>query len=60
MNPVVSGKTRERKGSDMAEHKHGEMDISAHEETFHGFVRFMTRAVIVIFAILIFMAIFTS
>lgn len=44
----------------MAEHKHGEMDISTQEATFHGFMKFMTRAVIVIFAILIFMAIFTS
>lgn len=44
----------------MAEHKHGSMDITAKSETFGGFVRFMTRSVIAIFAILIFMAIFTS
>lgn len=44
----------------MAEHNHGDMDIREHEEMFHAFVKFMTRAVIVIFAILIFMAIFAA
>lgn len=44
----------------MAEHKHGEMDTTSHEKTFEGFVRFTQWAVIVIFAILIFMAIFVS
>ncbi|GAB4385725.1 aa3-type cytochrome c oxidase subunit IV [Albidovulum sp.] len=40
----------------MAEYKHGSMDISEHEKTFHGFIRFATRAVIVILAILVFLA----
>ncbi|MCB1362947.1 MAG: aa3-type cytochrome c oxidase subunit IV [Rhodobacteraceae bacterium] len=44
----------------MAEHKHGEMDITSQTETFNGFVKFMTRAVIAILAVLIFMAIFTT
>ena len=40
----------------MAEHKHGEMDISVQEKTFDGFVKMTIRAVILIIAILIFMA----
>lgn len=44
----------------MSEHKHGEMDIKQNAETFHGFIKFVTYAVIVIFAVLIFMAIFTA
>ena len=44
----------------MAEHKHGSMDISAHEKTFDGFVKLTIRMVIVIFAILIFLAVFNS
>ena len=44
----------------MAEYKHGEMDISVQEHTFAGFVKFVTRAVIVILAILIFLAVFNS
>ena len=47
-------------GSPMAEHEHGSMDIEVQEKTFDGFMKFTVRAVIVIFAILIFMAIFTS
>lgn len=44
----------------MAEYKHGSMDITTQVETFNGFVKFMTRTVVVIFGILVFMAIFTS
>jgi len=44
----------------MAEHKPGTMNIDAQEKTFHGFVSFVTRAVIVIFLILIFLAVFNS
>lgn len=44
----------------MAEYKHGSMDITSQTATFNGFVRFMTRAVIVILAILIFLAIFAT
>jgi hypothetical protein len=40
----------------MAEHEHGSMDISGHEKNFNGFITFVTRAVIVILAIVIFMA----
>lgn len=41
----------------MADHKFGEMDISAQESTFNGFVTLMTRAVVVITLVLILMAI---
>ena len=40
----------------MAEHKHGEMDITAQEKTFDGFVKLTIRAVIVIILTLIFLA----
>lgn len=39
-----------------ADHKHGSMDIRGHEKTFDGFVRMSTWAVVVIVAILVFMA----
>ena len=42
----------------MADHKHGEMEIETQEKTFEGFMRFVTRAVIVIIAALIYLAIF--
>ncbi|TDK43753.1 aa3-type cytochrome c oxidase subunit IV [Antarcticimicrobium luteum] len=44
----------------MAEHKHGDMDISVQTETFNGFVKFVTWSVIVLLALLVFMAIFTT
>ena len=40
----------------MAEHKHGEMDCSAQEKTFAGFITFTTRSVIAIIIFLIFLA----
>lgn len=40
----------------MAEHKHGSMDIRTHEKTFAGFVKFATWSVVVIIAVLIFLA----
>lgn len=42
----------------MAEHEHGTMDTTTQEKTFDGFVTFVSRSVIVIIGILIFMAIF--
>ncbi|MEL6511510.1 MAG: aa3-type cytochrome c oxidase subunit IV [Pseudomonadota bacterium] len=42
----------------MAEYKHGEMDVSSHEKTFSGFIKFTTYSVYIIIAILILMAIF--
>lgn len=40
----------------MAEHKHGEMDITAHEKTFNGFMSMTTKATIGIIVFLIFLA----
>lgn len=42
----------------MAENEHGNMNSETQQRTFDGFVTFVTRAVIVILAILVFMAIF--
>jgi len=44
----------------MAEHKHGEMDITVQTETFNGFVKFVTWSVVVLIGIAVFMAIFTT
>ena len=41
----------------MAEHKHGEMDITEQEKTFDGFMRIVTRGAILSIAVLIFLAI---
>lgn len=42
----------------MAEHKHGSMDSTAQQKTFDGFMSFVTKSVIVIIGILLFMAVF--
>ena len=44
----------------MAEYKHGEMDITAQEQTFDGFVKFVTRFVIFLMVFAVFMAIFAT
>ncbi|MEP2640464.1 aa3-type cytochrome c oxidase subunit IV [Roseobacter sp.] len=44
----------------MADHKHGEMQIDTQEKTFDGFMRFTGRAVLVIIAIIVLMAIFIT
>lgn len=44
----------------MAEHKHGEMDIEVQKKTFDGFVSWTKWSIIVIIAILIFMALVNS
>lgn len=44
----------------MADHKHGEMDISVQEKTFEGFIKYVTWGAIVSIGILIFLAIFNS
>ncbi len=41
----------------MAEHKHGDMDISVQEKTFDGFITLVTRTAIGIIVFLIFLAI---
>lgn len=40
----------------MADHKHGEMDIKVQEDTFAGFITFLTRSTIVIIVALLFLA----
>lgn len=42
----------------MAEHEHGTMNSEAQEKTFDGFVKFVSRASIVIIGILLFLALF--
>lgn len=42
----------------MAEHEHGSMKTDTQQKTFDGFMTFVTRAVIVIIGILLFMAVF--
>ena len=40
----------------MAKHKHGDMDIREQEKTFNGFVRFAVWTVVIVLAILVFLA----
>ena len=40
----------------MAEHKHGEMDISVQEKTFEGFISYVTWGAVVSIGILVFAA----
>ncbi len=40
----------------MAEHKHGEMDITVQEETFSGFVSFTIKTVIAILVAVVILA----
>ncbi|MBE1285754.1 MAG: aa3-type cytochrome c oxidase subunit IV [Rhodobacteraceae bacterium] len=44
----------------MAEHKHGEMDITVQEKTFDGFINFTKWSTIVILLIIVFLAIFAT
>ena len=44
----------------MADHKHGEMDTTTQEQTFAGFMRWVTNGAIVCILVLIFLAIFNS
>ncbi len=38
----------------MADHKHGEMDISVQEKTFDGFMKYVTWGAIISIALLVF------
>jgi len=42
----------------MADQEHGKMNVEAQEKTFDGFLKFVSRAVIVIIGILLFLALF--
>ncbi|MEM9969856.1 MAG: aa3-type cytochrome c oxidase subunit IV [Pseudomonadota bacterium] len=44
----------------MAEHKHGEMDITAQEKAFAGFITYTKWGCIVVIGILLFLAIFNT
>ncbi|WP_298973995.1 aa3-type cytochrome c oxidase subunit IV [uncultured Roseobacter sp.] len=44
----------------MADHKHGEMNVTTQEKTFDGFMRWTTRIVIAIIVIIVWMAIFIT
>lgn len=44
----------------MAEYKQGSMDITEHEKTFDGFIRWSVRVAVASIAILVFLAIFNS
>ena len=44
----------------MAEHKHGEMDITEQEKTFAGFMTWSKNVAIFAILVLIFLAIFNS
>ena len=43
-------------GAQMAEHKHGDMDIKEHERTFEGFTRFTVWTAVAILVVLVFLA----
>ena len=44
----------------MADHTHGEMDVTTQEKTFDGFMRWTTRIVIAILVLIVWMAIFIT
>ncbi|SFJ83270.1 aa3-type cytochrome c oxidase subunit IV [Celeribacter neptunius] len=44
----------------MADHKHGEMDITVQEKTFDGFIKWATWVAGAAIFVLIFMAVFNS
>lgn len=44
----------------MADHKHGEMDVTEQDRTFDGFLRFWVYVFSAAIAILIFLALFNS
>jgi hypothetical protein len=56
MNRLLQNKARREGPFDMAEHKHGSMDISVQEKTFAGFIRMVTWGAVISICVLIFMA----
>jgi hypothetical protein len=44
----------------MAKYEHGSMDVSEQEKTFHGFMRWSVRIVVLAISVLIFLALFNS
>lgn len=54
------GRNPEVEESRLPPHEPGAMDITAHEETYQGFIRWTIRAVLAILAVLIFLALFNT
>ena len=52
--------TRDLGSTTMADHKHGEMDVSVQEKTFVGFMTWSKNVAIASILVLIFLAIFNS
>jgi Bacterial aa3 type cytochrome c oxidase subunit IV len=44
----------------MADHKHGEMDITEQTATYNGFIKFTTRSAYVLIGLAVFLAVFAS
>lgn len=44
----------------MADHKHGEMDITVQTETYDGFIKFTVRSAIVLALLALFLAVFAA
>ncbi len=44
----------------MDDYKHGTMDVSSKEDTFHGFMKWVVRVAIFAVFVLLFMAVFNS
>lgn len=43
----------------MSEHEHGSMDITVQEQTYEGFITFVTRFCVAMIVVVLFLAIFT-
>ncbi|MGC3938260.1 aa3-type cytochrome c oxidase subunit IV [Roseobacter sp. EG26] len=57
---IRAGRNIFRRAAEMADHKHGDMEITTQEKTFDGFMRFTTKSVIIIILLLVGMAIFIT
>jgi len=44
----------------MADHKHGDMDVSEHEKTFEGFMSFTVWGTVILLVLIVLMAIFIT
>lgn len=60
MDPDDDESADDRGPRDMTKHEHGKMDVTEHEKTFEGFIKFWIWLFGISAAILIFLAIFNS
>ena len=44
----------------MGEHIHGKMDVTEQEQTYSGFIKFTINLVLIVIAVLVFLAIFVA